>query len=154
MEFKLVLKALAKFGYPNKKILSIFDSLGYDSDLFLQDLINNLGHEKTIEFIENTFQKLNVDGKGIKIPLWEKGEYVYMIIQNINVSDDESDECVFIDWVWGDSKIMDDMGRMSTLNDIEDENDPWDLNEFYDQLKQKCSEYIHELTGLYICWGT
>jgi hypothetical protein len=153
-DLKKILLVLEKFGYPNNNFSSLCTMTGYNSDNFLADLIENLGEDKTLEFIGNTFDKLETDQEGIKISLWEPGEYVYLNIEDYTINEEESDDCVFIEWYWGDdSKVSDDNGKLVTLDQINDDNDPWDLDDFYDGIKEQCGDYITKLTGLNICWG-
>ena len=156
-DLKKILLVLEKFGYPNNNFSSLCTMTGYDSDNFLTDLMENLGEDKTLEFIGNTFDKLETHPKGsylkgIKIPLWRPEEYIYLIIENYNVDQDEGD-CVFIEWTWGDNKIFDDNDKLTTLEEINNDNDPWDLDDFYDGIKEECGDYITKLTGFDICWG-
>ena len=156
-DLKKILLVLEKFGYPNKDFKTLCAMTGYDPDYFLSDLMENLGEDKTLEFIGNTFDKLETHPKGsylkgIKIPLWRPEEYIYLIIENYNVDQDEGD-CVFIDWTWGDNKIFDDNDKLTTIDEIDNDNDPWDLDDFYDGIKEECGDYITKLTGFDICWG-
>jgi len=157
-DLKRLLKVLEKFGYPSKDFKTLCSMTGYNSDNFLKDLMENLGEDKTLEFIDNTFNKLETHPKGsylrgIRIPLWRPEEYVYLIIENFNVDEDESDDCIFIDWIWGDNKIFDDNDKLTTLEEIDNDNDPWDLDDFYDGIKEIVGDHIEKLTGLNICWG-
>lgn len=152
MDFKVVLKNLARFGYPKEGIFTLLDTLDYNSDDFVPDLFNTLGEDKAYEFVNKTFEKL--EGKnGIRVPLWEPGEFVDLIIENFHVDLDESEYCVFIDWKWGESRVLDDMGRFTTLEGMNEDNDPWDLDDFYDQLKTKVGDYIFKRTCICIMWG-
>lgn len=146
-------------GYPNEDFDNICRLSSYNPDNFLPEMIENIGINKTIEFIGKTFDNLETHPKGsyvrgIKIPLWDPEEFVYLIIEDFNVDPDESEDCVYIDWIWGTNKLLkDDMGGYTTLKELEDDNDPWDLDDFYDQLKEKVSDHIRSLTGFNICWG-
>jgi hypothetical protein len=156
-DLKRLLLVLEKFGYPNNNFRSLCAMTGYDPDHFLADLMENLGEDKTLEFVGNTFDKLETHSKGsylkgIRIPLWRPEEYVYLNIDAYNVDQDEGD-CVFIDWTWGDNKIFDDNDKLTTLEEIDNDNDPWDLDDFYNGIKEQCFDYINNTTGLNICWG-
>jgi len=145
------LKVFKKFGYPNENFRSLTNMVGYNSDSFIEDLIETLGMDKTQNFIKQTIEKLEKDGQ-IYIPLWSEGEYVYLDIIDFNIDEDDL-SCVFIEWTWGDSKILDDNNNLVTLSDLDEDNDPWDLDDFYDHLKESVSDYISKKTGFDLCWG-
>lgn len=150
--FKTIIKVLEKLGYPNNQFHDLCKLSGYNPDDFLPDMVENFGEDKTMEFIDKAFNKIETKGEGIFVPLWNTGEYVYLIIDNINVDLDEGD-CVYIDWKWGENKVLDDNGKLTTLTKIDEDNDPWDLDDFYDSLKEIVSDHIYNHTGFNICWG-
>lgn len=151
-DFKSIIKVLEKFGYPSNQFHDLCRLTGYYPDDFLSDMVENFGEDKTMEFVDRTFEKLNTKGKGIFIPLWNPNEYVHLIIENINVDLDEGN-CVYIDWTWGDNQLLDDNGKLTTLAEIDEDNDPWDLDDFYDGIKEIVGDHIYNLTGFPICWG-
>ena len=69
---KLFLKSLQRSGYPNSKtdVTTIARAMNYDLEFFVDDLIREIGHFKTGEFIEKTFSKLGLmSSPGLKIDM-------------------------------------------------------------------------------------
>jgi hypothetical protein len=146
------LKVLEKFGYPSDNFHSLTRLSGYDQDV-LQDLMEQLGEDKTLDFIGKTFDKLSEGDKGIFIPLWIPEEFVYLIINNYHVDLDET-TCVIIDWDWGENKIYDEYIKdWTTLDRINSSEDSWEIDDFYDAVKEKVSDYIETKTGFCLQWG-
>jgi hypothetical protein len=147
------LRVLEKFGYPNEKFESLSKFSGYNPDEFLENLMEQLGEDKTLNFIGKTFDKLSDGNKGIFVPLWLPEEFVYLIINNYHVDLDET-SCVIIDWDWGDSKIFDEFKKdWVTLEQINVAEDNWEVEDFYDAVKEKVSDFTHSRTGFCLQWG-
>ena len=150
-------KVLEKFGYPTENFRSLTKLAGYDPGLdayeFLADLMEQLGEEKTLDFIIKTFDKLSDGDKGIFIPLWIPEEFVYLKIEDVYVDLDEGG-CVIIDWNWGENKIYDEFIKdWTTLDRINSTEDTWEIDDFYDAVKEKVSDYIESKTGFCLQWG-
>ena len=95
-----------KMGYPNPNTKSIARSMDYDLDEFLPNLVEEVGKERAEEFTENALSKLSEDGKGIKVPLNDSTEYIYLQIYESRIDLDETESQVLINWGWGDSKLL------------------------------------------------
>jgi hypothetical protein len=152
MEFKKVLKILAKEGYPNPKLDNIFDAIDYDSGKFLTDLVENLGEEGATEFVSKTLSRLS---SGINSEIQIKisdiygypGSWVNLIIHNFFIDLDESEYDVMVNYSWGDNKFFLEDGTETTLEDMADEVDmggtgEWD--DFLDDLLNSANGYIAE----------
>lgn len=156
---KTFLKALHKSGYPNptpdaKTIAKLLD---YDLEMFLYDLYEEIGQDKTYDFIEKTFSSLGLMGEGMKIDLGdsvaEKGSYVYLIINGFNiVSEEGQPDEVWINHTWGDSHFVFE-GNVKTFDELYDDVDlgtlgEWD--EFIDGIEYECRRIIYDKTGIII----
>jgi hypothetical protein len=98
-ELNKFLKVMSKMGYPNPNTKSIARSMDYDLDEFLLDLVEEVGKERAEEFTENALSKLSEDGKGIKVPLNDNTEYIYLQIYESRIDLDETESQVLINWV-------------------------------------------------------
>lgn len=136
-------------GYPNPNTKSIARSMDYDLDEFLLDLVEEVGKERAEEFTENALSKLSEDGKGIKVPLNDNTEYIYLQIYESRIDLDETESQVLINWGWGDSKLLsqDENGddTYKTMSQIYDdvgmgEWGEWD--EMVDSIKDECYDFI------------
>ena len=113
-ELKTFLKVLQKSGYPNTTpdVPTIAKAISYPLDNFVIDLVNEIGEEKTKDFIRKTFKSLGLmSNTGMKIDLnftGEKGSYIYLIIHNFDIVLDEPEEPVWIHYSYGDSLIIQD----------------------------------------------
>jgi hypothetical protein len=115
--------------------------------------VEQLGEDKTLDFIGKTFDKLSEGDKGIFVPLWIPEEFVYLIITNYHIDLDET-SCVIIDWNWGENKVFDEYKKdWTTLDQIDVSEDFWDVDDFYDAVKDKVSDYIESKTGFCLQWG-
>ena len=101
---KTFLKVMSKVGYPNSSVISIANSIDYDLDNFLPDLVEEVGEIKADEFVERTLNKLSEDGKGIRVPL-TNNNYIYLQIYQPSIDLDETDSSVLIDWSFGENKL-------------------------------------------------
>jgi len=147
---------LTKFNYPNKDDFHTLSRLsGYESDSFIGDLVEELGEEGAYKFINKSFEKLETPGKGIRID-FDSGEYVYLIIEDVYIDLDESDDSVMIDFLWGENMFYDEDGNQTTLDKMDDESDFSDfdnLDDFYDWMKNGAADYIYGKTGINVWWG-
>jgi hypothetical protein len=148
-ELNKFLKVMSKMGYPNPNTKSIARSMDYDLDEFLLDLVEEVGKERAEEFTENALSKLSEDGKGIKVPLNDNTEYIYLQIYESRIDLDETESQVLINWGWGDSKLLsqDENGddTYKTMSQIYDdvgmgEWGEWD--EMVDSIKDECYDFI------------
>ena len=148
-ELNRFLKVMNKMGYPNPNTKSIARSMDYDLDEFLPNLVEEVGKERAEEFTENALSKLSEDGKGIKVPLNDSTEYIYLQIYESRIDLDETESQVLINWGWGDSKLLsqDENGddTYKTMSQIYDdvgmgEWGEWD--EMVDSIKDECYDFI------------
>lgn len=153
-ELNKFLKVMNKMGYPNPNTKSIARSMDYDLDEFLPNLIEEVGKERAEEFTEKSLSKLSDGGKGIKVPLNNDTEYIYLQIYESRIDLDETESQVLINWGWGDSKLLsqdeDGDDTYKTLDQIYDdvgmgEWGEWD--EMVDYFKDSAYEYIVENCG-------
>jgi hypothetical protein len=149
-ELKTFLKVLQKSGYPNTTpdVPTIAKAISYPLDNFVIDLVNEIGEEKTKDFIRKTFKSLGLmSNTGMKIDLnftGEKGSYIYLIIHNFDIVLDEPEEPVWIHYSYGDSLIIQD-GEEKTLEDVEDEVDMGTMGEFSDYMDEIGYECVGEI---------
>lgn len=149
-ELKTFLKVLQKSGYPNTTpdVPTIAKAMSYPLDNFVVDLVDEIGEEKTKDFIRKTFKSLGLmSNTGMKIDLnftGEKGSYIYLIIHNFDIVLDEPDEPVWIHYSYGDSLIIQD-GEEKTLEDVEDEFDMGTMGEFSDYMDEIGYECVGEI---------
>jgi hypothetical protein len=150
---KTFLKVMSKMGYPNSSVNSIANSINYELDNFLPDLVEEVGEIKSDEFVERTLNKLSEDGKGIRVPL-SNDKYIYLQIHQSRIDLEETEDAVLIDWSWGDSRLgaLDEDGNEyeATLEEIYDNMDmgDWgDYDEMIDNIKDSCYDFIQENCG-------
>ena len=150
MEFKKVLKILAKQGYPNQNLGNIFDAIGYDSGDFLRDLVKNLGEESATEFVSKTLYKISSKNP-IKIPLdytISPGSWIELIINNFEINLHEEASDILINSDWGDSYfIHPETGETGTLQDAIEDEDPWDYSDLMDSMRDEAYGYIQKRCG-------
>lgn len=114
MNFKRYLKFLNSIDYPNQTetLLTVTKYIGYSPDEFQNDLLAHLGVVGTADFVQRTFSKLGLmSSPGFKVMLnHDNGDYVHLIIHSIDIiQNDEDDELPFHVWVnysWGDSRLV------------------------------------------------
>jgi hypothetical protein len=158
MEFKKVLKVLAREGYPNPNLDRIFDALDYDGENFLIDLIENLGEEGATDFVKKALSKLSSGiHSEIKIRIPKITGYpdawIDLIIHDVWIDLDESENDVMVNYSFGDNKIYDDEGNETTLEELEAKVDMGDWNEwddFKDWIKSAAYDYISTRCGFSI----
>lgn len=154
MEFKSVLKILAREVYPNPNLGNIFDAIDYDSGNLLTDLVENLGEEGATEFVSKTFNKLSSGIHSeiqIKIPLdnvISPGSWIQLIINDFEINLDEEASDVLINSDWGDSYfIHPETGETGTFEDSIEDEDPWDYSDLVDDMRSECYTYIQKMCG-------
>lgn len=159
-DLKTFLKVAQKLGYPDPSpnSLVIANSINYNLNNFIEDLILEVGQERANEFVNKTFSSLGATySPGIKIDLsdrlGETGSYIYLIINGFDfVEGDEEYKEVWIHYTWGDSMLIHD-GEEKTLDDIYDEVDlgtMGEYGEFMDDIQYECISQIFKKTGLII----
>ena len=157
-ELKTFLKALQKLGYPNTTpdVPTIAKAISYPLDNFVIDLVNEIGEEKTKDFIRKTFESLGLmSNTGMKIDLDDTGEYgsyIYLKIHDFDIVLDEPDEPIWIHYSYGDNLLIHD-GVEKTLEDIWDEADMGDMGEvsdYIDEIGYECRGEIIRKTGFVI----
>lgn len=149
------LRVMNKLGYPNPNVMLIAESMNYNLDEFLVDLIDEIGEVKTHEFVERAFEKLSEDGKGIRVPLDDNNNnYIYLQIYHSRLDGDETEDSVLIDYSWGENKLtgVDEDGNEydSTMDELYDnigmgEWGEWD--EMIDNVKNECYDHIRSNCG-------
>ena len=157
---KTFLKVAQKLGYPNPSpnSLVIANSINYNLNNFIGDLIMEVGEERANEFVNKTFSSLGATySPGIKIDLsdrvGETGSYIYLIINGYDFAEgDEEYKQVWIHYTWGYNQLIDDEGP-KTLDDIYDEVDLGTMGEYsdlIDDIQYECISQIFKKTGLII----
>jgi hypothetical protein len=150
---KIFLKVLEKYGYPNPKIETIAETISYNLNDFLVDLIEDIGHDATVSFVDKALSKLSEGDKGIKIDL-EYGGYVYItpIIEDI-----DRFGSVNLKWNYTDTSILaaDEDGNevYKTLDEIYDEIDLGGLSDFdelIEYIQKDADEFIFDNCGFYV----
>jgi len=154
MEFKSVLKILAREGYPNPNLGNIFDSIDYDSGNFLTDLVETLNHNGAEEFVRKTLDKLSEQGQNdyvIKIPLdyiISPGSWIELIIIDFVIILNEDSNNILINSHWGDSYfIHPGTGETGTLEDAIGDEDPRDYSDLINSMRDESYSYILERCG-------
>lgn len=149
------LRVMNKMGYPNPSTKSIANSIDYDLDNFLPDLVGEVGEERADEFTEKALSKLTEDGKGIRVPLDDENHnYIYLEIHQSRIDLDETETQVLIDWSWGDNVLtgVDENGEEYDTNMDEIYNNmgmgEWgEFDEMLDNIRDECYDYIKNNCG-------
>jgi hypothetical protein len=156
MEFKKVLKILAKEGYPNPKLDNIFDAIDYDGENFLIDLVENLGKEGATDFVRKALNKLSSGISSeikIRIPHVDDNpnSWVDLVIFDFWIDlDDETDTDIVINYGWGDNKVYDNKGNETTLEDLSDDVGLGGMGEwedYMDWIRSAAYNYISKRCG-------
>lgn len=159
-DLKTFLKVAQKLGYPDPSpnSLVIANSISYNLNNFIEDLISEVGQERANEFVDKTFSSLGATySPGIKIDLsdrlGETGSYIYLIINGFDFDEGDGEfEEVWIHYTWGDSMLIHD-GEEKTLDDIYDDVDLGTMGEYdelMDDIQYECIQEIFKKTGLII----
>lgn len=149
------LRVMNKMGYPNPSTKSIANSIDYDLDNFLPDLVGEVGEERADEFTEKALSKLTEDGKGIRVPLDDENHnYIYLEIHQSRINLDETEDAVLIDWSWGDNVLtgVDENGEEydSNMDEIYENigMGEWgEFDEMLDNIRDECYDYIKNNCG-------
>jgi len=148
---KIFLKALEKTGYPKSSIpaYNVAKMVSYNIDNFMMDLIQEIGLNKTHEFVEKTFSSLDMMSDGIKIH-FNESDYVYLIIDYFNLEPNDNE--VWIHYQFGDSRLDSDNGA-KTIEDIYDDmglGEMSDYDEMMDYIRDECINQVYLKTGFQI----
>ena len=154
MEFKKVLKILAREGYPNPNLDNIFDAIDYDGEWFLVDLTKELGIRGAEDFVRKTLNKLSETNKQdyeIKVPLRGYDDsWVKLVIYDFYIDDEESETDIIVNYSFDDSRIVNPDGEVTTMQQIWDEMDLGGMNDwedFKDEVRTECYNYISKRCG-------
>jgi hypothetical protein len=159
-DLKTFLKVAQKLGYPNPSpdSLVIANSINYNLNNFIEDLILEVGKEKSNEFVNKTFSSLGATySPGFKIDISDRvgeiGSYIYLIINGFDfVEGDEEYKEVWIHYTWGNNQLIHD-GTGLTLDELYDEVDLGTMGEYsdlIDDIQFECIFQIFKKTGLLI----
>jgi hypothetical protein len=159
-DLKTFLKVAQKLGYPDPSpnSLVIANSISYNLNNFIEDLISEVGQERANEFVDKTFSSLGATySPGIKIDLsdrlGETGSYIYLIINGFDFAEGDGEfEEVWIHYTWGDAMLIYD-DEEKTLEDIYDDVDLGTMGEYdelMDDIQYECIQEIFKKTGLII----
>ena len=102
---KTFLKVVQKLGYPNPSpnSLVIANSINYNLNNFIGDLIIEVGEERANEFVNKTFSSLGATySPGIKIDI-RSDKVLYVTIKDWTIYIDNSTDEKIID-VWNEKK--------------------------------------------------
>lgn len=151
--FETFLQVLKKTGYPNPKIISIANMVGYDLDSFLDDLEKKGGEKGVVKFCQAAVEKIT-PSKGLLI--YENknfGEFVYMYVKPEHY-DHEISNKIESTLKWGDSRLLfkneDGEENLITIQELIDEADmgEWgELSDFLDELEERASNLVYENCG-------
>ena len=154
-ELNRFLKVLNKVGYPNPDVKSIAKMVDFNLHNFLPNLHEEIGINKTNEFIKKSLDKLSEGKKGIRLDV-EVDEYVYFKILDVVYNEHELENGIIIDWEFGDSSILssDDEGNEThkTIQQIGDDvgMGEWsEYDEMINYLKDEISAKIFNNCGFY-----
>lgn len=152
-QIKLVLKYFEKIGYPNKNVSTLFNSLDYDSEDFLPDLVSYLGEVGAEQFVRKTIEKLNTP-EGIKIDLSDSGydnSYIYLKIKRFWIDFDESDDALNITYEWGNGQMTHpDTGEVFTKEQVYQDTDIQEWNDVIDTFEGGASHFFYNNCGYWL----
>lgn len=158
-ELKTFLKVLQKVGYPNPNLKSIAKMADFDLNNFLPHLHEEIGVDKTNEFVKKSLDKLSEGKKGIRLDVGID-EYVYFKILDVVYNEHELESGIIIDWEFGDSSILssDDEGNEThkTIQQVGDDvgMGEWsEYNEMIDYFKDEMSAKIFNNCGFHSWWS-
>jgi hypothetical protein len=157
MEVKNFLKVLQKSGYPNPNpdALTISRFSSYPLESFIKNLSEEIGMEKTHEFIEKVFSSLGLTyHPGLKLELGG-GDYMHLIINEFDLVKGEGEDIteVWIHYSFGENRLTINDDTHTTLADIWDEADMGDMgevSEIQDEIQDEFRDYIYAKTGIII----
>ena len=159
-DIKSFLKVCKRYGYPNPKLQTLANLVGYDLDNFLLDLETEIGNKGVLDFCEKAIVKLTgkkclrVDVSGPK-----NNEYVYIHIYPIFYDKEESENDIISNSAWGESKLLakNDEGieEYRTIEEIIDDSDmgSWsEVDDFIEDMKGRANRIVFENCGFGIWW--
>lgn len=154
-DLKNFLRVLTVYGYPNEKLTSIANLAGYDLDYFLRDLENELGRDGVQSFVTNALNKI-IGKDGVKVN-FSSGEFVYVFVDNEYYDKEDSDNSIFADFSFGDSRIIyfdeDGSETIKTIKQVENDLDmaEWgDYEDLKDTILDKFNKIVFENCGFYV----
>ena len=153
MNLTSYLKLLSKIDYPNQteSLSSVSKAVDYTLNNLLEDLITEVGKEKSNEFVNKTFSSLGATySPGIKIDISDRvgeiGSYIYLIINGYDFAEgDEEYKEVWIHYTWGNNQLIHD-GTGLTLDELYDEVDLGTMGEYSDLIDD--IQYAYDEIGL------
>ena len=153
-DIKSFLKVCKRYGYPNPKLQTIANMVGYDLDNFLLDLETEIGNAGVLDFCEKAISKLQGED-GMRVNLETDGqEYVVVKIQVNNYDEEESENDVLASYKIIESKILTtDVNGNETYKTIEQINDELDMGEWseydemIDHITMKIYNYVFSRCG-------
>lgn len=155
-DFKILLKYLERYGYPNKNLQSLFNSLDYDSENFLPDLVSYLGQDGAKQFVGKTIEKLNTP-EGIRIDLEDEGypnSHVFLKIDHYYVDLDEAEDSILIEAKWIGGEITHpETGETTTVKQLYHETDMQEWSDILDMFEGSASRFFASNCGYYL-WYT
>ena len=158
-DIKSFLKVCKRYGYPNPKLQTIANMVGYDLDNFLLDLETEIGNAGVLDFCEKAISKLQGED-GMRVNLETDGqEYVVVKIQVNNYDEEESENDVLASYKIIESKILTtDVNGNETYKTIEQINDELDMGEWseydemIDHITMKIYNYVFSRCGFGLWW--
>jgi hypothetical protein len=152
------LKVINKMGYPNPDTKNYASYVDYNLYDMLSDMVDEVGYQKTNEFTIRALDKISEGDRGIKIPLGDSDDdYVYLQIHNSSIDLNEVQNCIIVDWSFGESKIFDPNDETyKTLDEMYEDigMGEWgEWEEMIDDIKDWCYDYIMDNCGFGIWYG-
>lgn len=157
-DFKTFMKTLSKTGYPNPNIVSIAEFVGYNIEDFLPDMMWLEGYEKTEKFLSNTLNKI-LDKNGVmRVDISDLAygpSYVDIKMIYKGYDPEISEESILIKDAFVDSKIINQQGEETTLEEMyEDvglgEMGEWD--DFIGSIREEINNQFFNQSGFHLYW--
>ncbi len=159
-DIKSFLKVCKRYGYPNPKLQTIANMVGYDLDNFLSDLNDEIGKEGVLDFCKNAIDKLTSE-KGLKFDVSSpySDEYVYIHIYPVFYDKEESENDIISNSAWGESKLLtkneEGLEEYRTVEEIIDDSDmgSWsEVDDFIEDMRGNATKIVFENCGFGIWW--
>lgn len=159
-DIKSFLKVCKRYGYPNPKLQTIANMVGYDLDNLLIDLDAEIGEKGVLDFCEKAIVKFTGE-KGLKVDVSSpySDEYVYIHIYPVFYDKEESENDIISNSAWGESKLLakNDEGieEYRTIEEIIDDSDMgnWsEVDDFIEDMKGRANRIVFENCGFGIWW--
>lgn len=152
-DFDILLRYLKKIDYPSNKFHNLINSLNYDCEHFLEDMVDSLGHHGADLFVQKTIDKLSTP-EGIKIDLEKEGypeSYVYLKIKQFRIDFDESEDSILIIYSWNDGMIMHpEENELRTLKQVYQECDMQEWSDMLDMFEGAASHFFYNNCGYWL----